>query len=29
MQSSEDSSKAEVIVDLPREDEFVEVKLPI
>lgn len=29
MQSSEDSSTAEVRVDLPGEDEFVEVKLPI
>ncbi|MGL4226035.1 MAG: patatin-like phospholipase family protein [Rickettsia sp.] len=29
MQSSEDSSTAEVRVDLPGDDEFVEVKLPI
>jgi patatin-like phospholipase/acyl hydrolase len=29
MQSSEDSSAAEVRVDLPGDDEFVEVKLPI
>ena len=29
MQSSEDSSTAEVRADLPRKDEFVEVKLPI
>lgn len=29
MQNSEDSSTAEVRVDLPGEDEFVEVKLPI